>query len=560
MASTLTPTKIENDGSPSRLPLLPRTISPNSVKTRKVRRKDSFILLSDSTDDHFSPHGSIYDAQYVSASEENIEKLDGIVASMPESPSSLRVIDENVKIGDTRIPSITIPDTQFLYGNGTMLDTITEQRSSLTMRSLARPKSLDQLGQMKSLTHSDSFELSKVPRRMQSLSLDDLALIKLSYHGACNRIESKRRSLAASESKYYSPGSSIHEIYTQPRVPIHAPIVRPSTPPGMPSWTAGQALGHAPHTADRQGNAIQRFFGLAGSTSIPSSSNPPLPYGPTGRPPPRFRPPRSSYAQISQHPFTRAPIARSSDQETPTGKRKMMQRVRFTPSATARDSEQNNIRNEILAASNSAGNRNESMQVVPRAQSQRRCPHRSGRRATMKSLNRGLYNPFSRRGSRERGEMELPYSNIRHNTPATPSNNLGSSLQAGSIASARPSSEINPVVADGIAGNALLNSSTDHLMTGANPESQPKAAWCWKCSIDKVVMKLDKFWYNGAACLCFVCCGFDIDEDSNRERGRACGIPPAGFRYLDGSGGYEDQETYLAPRRVVVDRTFGVAL
>jgi hypothetical protein len=558
MASTLTPSKSENDTSPSRIPLLPRTLSPNSVPTRKVRRKDSFIVLSDSTEDRLSPHSSIYDAQYFSTSEDNIERLDTVVLSTPGSPSS-RVIDENLRSGDTRIPSITMPETQFLYGNGTMLDTIIEQRSSMTMRSLARPKSMDMLRNNKSLTHTDSFELSKVPRRKQSLSLDDLALIKLSYHDACNNIESETRSPTESDYKYYSPGSSIHEIYTQPRVPIHAPIVRPSTPPGMPSWTAGQVIGHPPRTVTRQGNAIQRFFGLSSSSNIPSSSYPPLPYGATSRPPPRFRAPRSSYAQIQQHPFNRAPMATTVAQENPTAKRKMMQRVRFTPS-TARDSEQDNLRNATEASRSSTRNPPEPMQEAALVQSPRRCPHRDGRRAAMKSFSRGSYNPFSRRVSRERGEMELPYSTVWQNTPATPTNNPVSPYRAGSISipSARPSSEISPVIAHGLAGSALANSSTDHLISGASPST--RRTWCWKCTVDNAVVRLDKFWYNGAACLCFVCCGFDIDEDSNRTSRASDSLPHAGFRYLDGPVDVEGDGENLAPRRVFLHRTFGVVV
>ncbi|EPE32237.1 hypothetical protein GLAREA_07370 [Glarea lozoyensis ATCC 20868] len=557
MTSTITPSKTEDAGSPSRLPLIPRSLSSNTIPRRKVRRKDSFVLLSDSTDDAFSPHSSIYDAQYYSASEENTEKPDPVALTVPKSPS-IRLIDENVRGGDTRTPSITIPDIEFLYGNGTMLDTITEQKSCQTMRSLARPKSVDHIRKMASLTHSDSFELSKVPRRMQSLSLDDLASIKLSYHNACHNIESKK----------CSPVPSIHEIYAQPKEPIHAPIVRPSTPPGMPSWTAGQVIGQPQRTATRQRNAIQRFFGLSGPMSIPSSSNPPPPYGSTNRPPPRFRPPRSSYAAIDQHPFTRAPIANTLERANPRlmGRRKAMNRVRFTASATARDSEQNMLRNAIEATSSSAINPITSIPETATVQSpQAACPHRRGRRAAMKSSSRRFNNPFSRSTNTERGGMELPYSTVRQSHLPTQPNIEGSPCH-NDVPSARPSLEVSPVVAQGMAGSALSNSSTDHLMSGANPEPRrPHSAknWCWKCAIDKVVVKLDTFWYNGAACLCFVCCGYDIDEDSHDRNRSDMGVyrlPHAGFRYLDGPCDFENPRTYLAPRQVVLDGTYGVAL
>ena len=77
----------------------------------------------------------------------------------------------------------------FRYGNGTALDTITEQKSYTTIRSKARTKSADNSPSIPFLCHRDSFIISKTPRRQISFSLDDIEEIKRSYHDACAVIE-----------------------------------------------------------------------------------------------------------------------------------------------------------------------------------------------------------------------------------------------------------------------------------------------------------------------------------------------------------------------------------
>ncbi|KAH7346891.1 hypothetical protein BKA65DRAFT_376894, partial [Rhexocercosporidium sp. MPI-PUGE-AT-0058] len=253
-----------------------------------------------------------------------------------------------------------IDTIKFRYGHGTALDTITEQKSFTTIRSKARTKSADNSPSLPFLSHRDCFTISKTPRRQISFSLDDILEIKKSYHDACAVIEQEIcKPLLAPE------------VYAEPKAPIQAPPDRPPTPPGMPSWTESQILliprrrqSQLPQ-APRQ-NMVQRFFNFSGLTTKSRDEAPEerrIASSPVrGRTAPRFRPPKSVYGPIDQHPFAIAPITKiQSDPPSsipkPKGKRlQKEQRVRFTPSATARDSEANILQAAIESTSATAPN------------------------------------------------------------------------------------------------------------------------------------------------------------------------------------------------------------
>jgi hypothetical protein len=81
-----------------------------------------------------------------------------------------------------------IQDAEFRYGRGTILDTITEKNSNGTMRSVVRPRSADNIHIIPVLGHRDSLLVAKSLRRRLSFSLDDVHLIKQSYHELCHEI------------------------------------------------------------------------------------------------------------------------------------------------------------------------------------------------------------------------------------------------------------------------------------------------------------------------------------------------------------------------------------
>ena len=220
----------------------------------------------------------------------------------------------------------TIQDTEFRYGRGTILDTITEKNSNGTMKSVTRPRSADDLHKVPFLGHRDSFLVTKSLGRQHSFSLDDLHLIKQSYHEVCHEIyASPKVNIRKSTSIKPLVQSELHEPSTNfhLQVPLRDPLERPSTPPGMPSWTAAQtaplsAMPYSPNHIHRTPNRVQRFLGIE-SSGITFSSRIPRPEAPrvvsapitvsTNRQAARFRPPRSAYGALSRHPFNNAPIA-----------------------------------------------------------------------------------------------------------------------------------------------------------------------------------------------------------------------------------------------------------
>ncbi|TVY80613.1 hypothetical protein LSUE1_G004792 [Lachnellula suecica] len=388
----------ENSGSPvvnpssapPRQPLLPRTISPPTTQLKQIRRKASFVFRSDSDEDVASPHSSIFEALYHSggSGDENYNSI--ALNTIPRSDASIKgqKNDENAQNGQTPPPPKTPLDVEFRYGKGTALDTITEQKSYNTLSTLARSKSVDELPTFPFLHHRDSLMVAKSPRTKKSFSLDDIDLVKQSYHDACANIE---RATAISW--------SIFEEYAKPKDPLHSPLERPPTPPGMPSWTAGQNISSVPRPSVPQQNRFQRFFGLPPfgirvSSREPRSSS----HGtirsvslPVARRVPRFRPPRSVYAPIESHPFNNAPVAEVQLNASELKRqRRLNQQVRFTPSATARDSEMNALRDAIESTRESAIHPTASMEAIPsqpQIPTHAACPHRRGRRDTLNSLN-----------------------------------------------------------------------------------------------------------------------------------------------------------------------------
>ncbi|KAF4634624.1 hypothetical protein G7Y89_g3474 [Cudoniella acicularis] len=556
--------------APSRPPLLPRAFSPNPVASKQVRRKTSFLLLSDSTDDFPSPHTSIYEAQYFSSnsSEENNNRLQSITSTVRKASTASPDNDENSKIGEPRTPPRPTVETEFLYGHGTILDTITEQKSTTTIRSLARSKSADGIN-LSLLNHRDSFVLMQGPRRKHSFSLDDLALIKQTYHEACSTIECKA----------IEP-LSIREIYAQPRAPLHAPLCRPITPPGMPSWTAAQNIpGLTQRTQSRPTTTnwfLRWLFEPANEISLSSRVSGPAPSQPSavtlrGRAP-RFRAPRSAYTSIQQHPFNTAPVAsiRRPSIVLPTSnsvaasqpKRKFGfgKRVRFTPSATARDSEMNILRNAIEATSSSALSPIAPIPETARqvAQTVVNCPHRHGRRAALKATSTALNHIETNPPSNEYITAQSEATDGRVSVASATTSvqpPIISPLRPDSISSSRCASM---EVTGGLqvsSSRAVSVSSTANLMSGAlQPDKQrlgSSSSRCWKCYVDKSIAKIDRWWMNSAGCLCFVCCGFDIEDDRTGQ----CGVQSQNYRPF-GATGFDN----VGPRRVILNRTPAILL
>lgn len=344
---------------------------------KKVRRKSSFVRRLDSSESVPSSHDSIFIAEYLSPynSEESgykLETWDKSDQQIPLSPSlELPTLpsppSENDENGNQRL---SIGITPILYGHGTPLTTIIEQKSSnptlrestsstSAIRPLARPRSASDLTTSTTSFHSRpthvgaalggsplrnlQFSTSGIIRRLESLSADaSVESIKLSWPAGYDPQRASWRGKSSLDSES-APTSPINEIYAQPLRPMQPPVERPGTPDGMPSWTAAQQ--RQPPIANAQGETrrgwviheassmLHRLFsnrsqpGAASSTqdetqepatttsgygirgpwdSIPSHRR--TVSAPVLRGAPRFRPPRSAHgvARLEMHPFASA--------------------------------------------------------------------------------------------------------------------------------------------------------------------------------------------------------------------------------------------------------------
>jgi hypothetical protein len=585
--------------SPLRMPLSPRAVSPTPPIQKQIRRKHSFVLRGDSSEEIPSPHDSIFEAYYFSAanSEESSHKIELVSISKHDIPGATVDSggnDENSRQLTTPANPCFVDDIEFRYGHGTVLETITEQKSCNTIRETARTKSADDLPKFPSLTHRDSFVLAKTPRRKHSFSVDDLALIKQNYHEACAMIEREIRKPLP-----------VHKIYAQPKNPIHPPVYRPPTPPGMPSWTAAQNLSprvRGTHNQPSVQNRLQRFLhlpasGITLSSRVPAANLTRSVSAPLhARIAPRFRPPRSVYGPIDRHPFLNAPVAKvvelpptappadpasggartGSRLPKPSGKRKLGQRVRFTPSATARDSEMMSLQAAIVSTTAAAVHPLAPVEATPidtrSLTALPHCPHRKGRREALKVHKISLNHHGSLPPSNE--YLPLPVqSPPREDSTSRCLSPLPSPTNPFSLASSRNNSlnTVDSGIFDSQPSCTTSFSSTTHLMTGAlrpispTPDSEyfrtsytrepensfpQKEPWCWKCNVEKVFAKMDQMWMQSAGCFCIVCCGVDLDDDMSLSRGN--GLTSSVHHNVPGR---RFGQEVVGPRRVILDET-----
>ena len=584
-----------------RTPLAPRTTSQTQVAAKQVRRKTSFILRADSSEEISSPHDSIFDTFYFSAtsSDENSSRIELVTVpncSTLVSSYGSRGNDENNREQGAAADQHTIGDVEFRYGHGTVLETITEKRSCATIGALARAKSVDGMPNFLFLHHRDSFSVAKSPRRKASFSVDDIALIKSSYHEACAMIE--RTTCGA---------LPIRQIYAQPKAPIHAPLQRPLTPPGMPSWTEAQTIPPcrsrgSSQTGSSTRSRLRSFLGISASgTAQPISGANPVNRAVSapvrGRRAPRFRPPRSAYGPIDQQPFNNAPVvtvhrgcqqlvdrASTNVQESSppkhTGKRRLSQKVRFRPSATARDSEVVALQTATQSSSASALHPITSMEPIPgndeshNPPRQTQCLRRKGRVATLKALKENLTHTNT-----------TPSNNDYTILPSYPANREASVLSKAPTPTSSPT-RLNSItyinveefgVVDHEASRTVSVSSTAHLMSGAlldcsslTLESLPlpietvrshtslsqipeQPIRCWKCRLETVFSRIDQWRMKSTSFARFLCCGFDVDDDMGVSYGSIRGDRgmSAYGATLRGDAG-SSREDVLGPRRVVL--------
>jgi hypothetical protein len=349
----------------ARTPLEPQTNSSSPASSlqqeKRVRHKLSFIRRLDSSESLPSSHESIFIAEYLSPvnSEDSgykgepwqILNLDSLTHS-PAIPNSTG--DEN-GIENGHEPQLFLPigNTPILYGHGTPLATIIEQKSSFgtirTSKATTPTRSLERRHSSSDITPPN---LSTTPRPQSLDRQNSASSISSIYLGLLSADDVDLRTHSHSDlsilsrnrsSRYLSSVAEhpirISEIYAEPKLPVLPPLERPSTPPGMPSWTAAQQHRPVPSTGPRgwslrfTSHRVQRFLRLSQDSDSrgESSAEPTSAYssgygirGPwddapqrraistpilTGQITPRFRPTRSGHGignALELHPFSRA--------------------------------------------------------------------------------------------------------------------------------------------------------------------------------------------------------------------------------------------------------------
>ena len=124
---------------------------------------------------------------------------------------------------------------------------------------------------------------------------------------------------------------------------------------------------------------------------------------------------------------------------------------------------------------------------------------------------------------------------------ASPTNS-SAHLMSGALSPAAETISSCPVI---IGSSDLRNSSIHQMNTDGNgkPRKFERFIPCWKCMVDRAT----RFWAQATSCLCFVCCGFERDDESFAH-------PAYGYGFATGSGYFDNQELEGA-RRIVLDET-----
>lgn len=549
--------------------------SQSATQVKSVRRKEAF--LRNSSDTIPSSHASIFEAEYLSGSDDVALRVESWTLS------NARRIQSNVEQDESRInpPFLSeIGITPILYGHGTQLTTIVEQKSLATMRSAqsnpsismhkSRPPSSSALSQLSNfttdaqtpsfLTTSNSFESSDMlkdssernhPRRKKSYSADDLATLKnrKSYHDACVMIESTMQSPLP-----------IHEVYAEPKAPVLPPLERPGTPPGVPSWTQGQRrlLGQGPGVSEDRGqrrrssfrNFLRSEFSLSrNSVPAPRGAVQPASFLRCSSSPdleqraPRFRPVRSGHGMgpLESHPFLRVTDT-SRKEESAIGPAmppfsSAYSTSMVTNASIVRNAErlrdEDAVQHSTVQLALSAAERvtsEPSTRDRCQVQTIRNCVH-AKRKEVCSHLKRSMIAMKGSTGASVDRQWRGLFGRI-HRTCSDPTQQQ--TIPSISVLPSTPTLDLqheqvfqSPTVAPTIDGQdqERLMSSSMPAATPPDPEST-----CWRCWAKSVLKKIDLAWEAGARWSCWVCCGVQLDDDE-----------------------YQEMDELLRPRRIVVD-------
>lgn len=316
---------MDTSSHPSCTTSQPQIRAPLSARNNASSPVSVRWAFKDSDESEPSQHGSIFDASYVPY--ESMVTMARNVSPVlikrppPNQPSKISV--EDLK---SESPLSRLGVSPFLYGHGTELHPIAEQRSIATLRTASYSTS-DLSSVM--LQSSDSHPRAENTRpgkdrlrRKQSFSLDDLGHIG-------------RRQTA------------------KPQGRILEPIFSFSTPIGSESYTPAQDLHRYPYSPPYSPPAAERPLPdhLADSgVNDPTHS---------------FRPPRSGYGKLSAHPWVR--LVQNSPSGAGSGRDQSYQ---MDPTRLSSPARPNSSRRTLRGGDSysNSGNRNNN----PRGATQRR--------------------------------------------------------------------------------------------------------------------------------------------------------------------------------------------
>lgn len=552
-----------------------KPVTINAKSAKKVSRKPSFARRLDSSESIPSSHDSIFAAEYVSphVSEDGgykIEKWQVIGSSIrpsaiEEQMPPLLGNDENSDIG------LPVGNTRIIYGHGTALTTIIEQKSSsATMRTISTPSPVRTLTRPRSMSDLSSssasasirkqppkngpvrgeFSISGMIHRLASFSDEDVGAIKLSWPEGYDPNANKPKGVTKS-SMDGSPSemqeTAFRQIYAQPLSPIQPPIERPATPPGMPSWTAAQQQRRShdvPTTTTRTGSfqrataRVQRFFGYepvsrAGNRASRSTSGHGIcgtwDMAPSRRrrvsvpniavsAAPRFRPPRSGHGvtALELHPFARAEVR----------------------STTSRTEETTTMRRISSAPAVSGGSRSSrrSSEPVPARPVKPKGKRKPGQRVRFTSSTAAVTvgSHTQAAGSaleRRRAVVLKPCRHRSIKTPSLPPQKntqspvTGETSMPQTLPQAPPAGSLdnNP---DHPPTLPLLPAVSDQptRVTGQSPEPslKPRKVECWKCQMRSALAQVNEVLASCTMLCCWHCCGIDVmrlaDDATAAER------------------------------------------
>ncbi|TGJ83073.1 hypothetical protein E0Z10_g5692 [Xylaria hypoxylon] len=231
----------------------------------------------DSSEGQPSTHGSVCDAAWVSTSD--LAKSPYQTPGRPVTP--LRSIEIDL---DSESPLSRL-ETPFLYGYGTELAPILEQRSIGTLRTKGSRSTSDLSSLLHDApgadtsgrSHSKSDGTIRHLHRQRSFSLDEIPPNPSSPHA---QQETASPSPQLKWLSYSRPTVHVVDVHVYPRKPIYPPPQRPLTPPSLRRIRRPQSEGDAYVASTSSGVAYAA---------------------------PGFRPPRSGHGNLSAHPFMSQP-------------------------------------------------------------------------------------------------------------------------------------------------------------------------------------------------------------------------------------------------------------